>query len=447
MLGPQRTTTGAAAPAAADRLGPRLRELRLAAGLTQVQLAGDRFSKEYVSQIERGKTRPTDETVAWLAARLGVDPGFLRTGLSTDERDRLEAALARAEALVFGGRADEAAEVYESLRSRIAAANVLELEYRAALGEARAHVDTDVRHAIELLLRARDLSEDERFSDLERAEVLLGLASCRYRVSSISTAFGLLNEAWTLAERSGLPADRLKARILHWRSRCHRRQRDYEAARDDVERALELAQGVQDPTTVAALYFQASLLADREGHWVLARSYAERAKAQFEELEDRMTVGRLLNNLGGLHHRLGNQAEAISHLKQAFATALHIGNSADAAQAISSLARVHVDVGDFAAAEDQARQALRLLEGREDYLDEIGTAQVVLGRALMEQGRFDEADEVLRDADRSFELLASAGHRASAWIARGDVASRRGDDRVAAQLYRRAAEALQDVTF
>src|SRR5881394_3535876 len=81
------------------RLGERLRQLRVAAGLTQSELAGDRFSKEYVSQIERGKTRPTAETIEWLADRLGVDTGFLANGVATDERARLEAALGRAEAL------------------------------------------------------------------------------------------------------------------------------------------------------------------------------------------------------------------------------------------------------------------------------------------------------------------------------------------------------------
>src|SRR5438067_8187072 len=80
------------------RLGERLRQLRVAAGLTQSELAGDRFSKEYVSQIERGKTRPTRETIDWLAERLGVDAGFLANGVSTDERGRLDAALSRAEA-------------------------------------------------------------------------------------------------------------------------------------------------------------------------------------------------------------------------------------------------------------------------------------------------------------------------------------------------------------
>src|ERR671921_986861 len=68
------------------RLGERLRQLRVAAGLTQSELAGDRFSKEYVSQIERGKTRPTAETVEWLAGRLGVDAALLSNGVSSDDR-------------------------------------------------------------------------------------------------------------------------------------------------------------------------------------------------------------------------------------------------------------------------------------------------------------------------------------------------------------------------
>src|SRR5215831_11993487 len=80
-------------------LGDRVRSLRIAAGLTQTDLAGGRFSKEYISQIERGKTRPTDDTVTWLAERLSVDPAFLTAGVSTEERTKLEAHLARAEAL------------------------------------------------------------------------------------------------------------------------------------------------------------------------------------------------------------------------------------------------------------------------------------------------------------------------------------------------------------
>src|SRR5437762_5837881 len=103
------------------RLGERLRQLRVAAGLTQSDLAGERFSKEYVSQIERGKTRPTRETVEWLAAQLGVDATFLEKGVSADERSRVEGMLARAEALSTAHEYDDAIEELESSRSAILA--------------------------------------------------------------------------------------------------------------------------------------------------------------------------------------------------------------------------------------------------------------------------------------------------------------------------------------
>src|SRR4051812_24112280 len=120
------------------RLGERLRQLRVSAGLTQSDLAGERFSKEYVSQIERGKTRPTRETIEWLAARLGVDPGFLANGVSTDERGRLEGALSRAEALLEAGRNEEARDEFESMTPAVRATGLPELEVRVLSGDARA---------------------------------------------------------------------------------------------------------------------------------------------------------------------------------------------------------------------------------------------------------------------------------------------------------------------
>jgi hypothetical protein len=53
-------------------------------------------------------------------------------------------------------------------------------------------------------------------------------------------------------------------------------------------------------------------------------------------------------------------------------------------------------------AEDQARQALDLLDGRVDYVDEIGSAQLVLGRSLLEQGRLDEAEAAFVAAETSY---------------------------------------------
>jgi tetratricopeptide (TPR) repeat protein len=431
-----------------SRLGERVRQLRVAAGLTQTDLAGERFSKEYVSQIERGKTRPTRETIEWLAAKLGADAGFLERGVSTDERSRVEGMLARAEALANAHRYDEAIDELENSRTAVLATGAIELEARALSTEAWARMERgEVKPALQLLERCRTINDGPGFSDVDRAQVLFRMAVCRYHLSSIASAVALFSESLKLAEGSGLPCDLLRSEILGWRSRCYRRQRDLEAAREDVERALELAQSLDDHRTMANVYFQASLVSERMGHWVLARSYAERAKAYYEQLNDERNVGRLLNNLGGLNFQLGKPERAVEDLKSAYTVLLDKGSDAEAANVVSSLAHVHLMTGQVESAEKEARHALELLEGREDFLLDIAPTQLVLGRSLMEQGRLDEAQEMLRTAEASAEQLESISHRAAAWMAQGDLAARQGEDATAARLYRKAAEALQDVRF
>jgi tetratricopeptide (TPR) repeat protein len=438
----------ASAAEAGLRLGERLRQLRVAGGMTQAELAGDRFSKEYVSQIERGKTKPTAETIRWLADRLGVDAGYLANGVDADERGRVEAALARSDALLEARRNEEALEELERVRAAVLATGLPELETRLLSSEATLRIRSgEVRQAIALLERARELSEGSGFSDIERADVLFRLGVARYKLNSIQTAIGLFDEALKLSERSQIRSDQLRSNILAWRSRCYRRRRDLEAAREDVERALELAESLNDKRTAADVYFQASIIADREGHWVLARSYAERAKAAYEELSDRSNLGRLLNNLGGLNFLLGHPDEAVELLKDAVRIALEVGDDVEAAYAVNGIAQVHLRTGDAARAEEHARHALELLGDRVDELGEIGNAQIVLGRALMEQDRLDEAEVALAAGERAYDQFSSGSHRASAWVAQGDLAMRRGDDRTAARLYRQAADALQDVRF
>jgi tetratricopeptide (TPR) repeat protein len=431
-----------------SRLGERVRQLRVAAGLTQTDLAGERFSKEYVSQIERGKTRPTRETIEWLAAKLGADAGFLERGVSTDERSRVEGMLARAEALANAHRYDEAIDELENSRTAVLATGAIELEARALSTEAWARMERgEVKPALQLLERCRTINDGPGFSDVDRAQVLFRMAVCRYHLSSIASAVALFSESLKLAEGSGLPCDLLRSEILGWRSRCYRRQRDLEAAREDVERALELAQSLDDHRTMANVYFQASLVSERMGHWVLARSYAERAKAYYEQLNDERNVGRLLNNLGGLNFQRGKPERAVEDRKSAYTVLLDKGSDAESANVVSSLAHVHLMTGQVESAEKEARHALELLEGREDFLLDIAPTQLVLGRSLMEQGRLDEAQEMLRTAEASAEQLESISHRAAAWMAQGDLAARRGEDATAARLYRKAAEALQDVRF
>jgi len=420
----------------------------MARGLTQSELADSRFSKQYVSQLERDRLRPTDATLRWLAERLGVDAGYLATGVDGRQRERVESAVARAEAAVEAHDYAAAIGLLAEVKGSPAAESADELELRALLVEswARTYIG-EMREALPLLARAREVVEDPVFSDVDRAEVLFRLGCCRYRLTSVSTALALFTEALELAERSGIPCDRLRSRIFGWRSRCYRRQRDWEAAREDVERALELAEALDDPRATADAHFLGALVAERRGQWVAARAFAEKAKTLYEQIDDRANTGKLLTTLGVLTFLLGKPDESVPLFKQAFAVALDVGSDADAAQAVSSLAQVHLRTGHVELAEEQARHALELLGDRVDFIDEIGNTQLVLGRSLLEQGRLEEAAELFRAAEASFAQLSSASHKAAAWTAQAELAVERGDKEAAITLYQRAVQALQDFRF
>jgi tetratricopeptide (TPR) repeat protein len=413
-----------------DSLGERVRQLRRLRGLTQEELAGSRFTKEYLSQIERGVSRPTLTTIEWLADRLGADPGFLETGVA-GELELVE----RAEELLV--RQD-----YSAVCDMLAGVTLPgSLQPRALRAQSWARMYLgEIDEALELLRGAAELATDSE----SLADVVYRMGCCEYKRSEVDAAELLFTEALSLADQGG-GSDRLRAHIYEWRSRCHRRRRDWAAAGEDVERALELAEAAGDRITMAHATFQASLVAERRGEVGSARRLGERARVIYAELGDRQSEARILNNIGAYEHLLGNSERAEKCLRNSFGIALDLGDDTDAAQAISSLARVQLDSGRLEQAEKNARHALELLDGRVDYLDEIGSTQIVLGRALLGLGRSDEAGPCFEAAEASFERLASASHSAQAWTALGDLALARGKEAEAREHFRRAALALHDV--
>ena len=58
-------------------LGVRIREARVKRGLSQAELGEPRYSGSYISHIENGRRSPGTDVVAFIAARLGVEPSEL----------------------------------------------------------------------------------------------------------------------------------------------------------------------------------------------------------------------------------------------------------------------------------------------------------------------------------------------------------------------------------
>ncbi len=389
-----------------------------------------------MSQIECGKTTPSAEALAWIASRLDTEVDVLAYGVSAADRTRAERAIEEAERLSDASDFSGAISSLDTVADVIAAA-----DHAALVG------DWVVKRSWALvqlgrLDEAAALLEKREAEGADEAEVVFLLGVVAYKRSEVDRAIELFGHALRATGTLQAPSDRLRSDIFGWRSRCHRRLRDWEAAREDVDLAIEFAESSGDSRRTAYAYFQASLVHERMGNWLQSRRETQRAYDLFAQLGDRANVGRMLNNLGGLAHLLGDSQRALELLDEAFVIAVELGSAPYAGHVLCSIAEVRLAGDDLEAAERDARKALELLGDRVDYMHEIGIARLTLGRALLEQGRSDEAEVEIRAAERSFAQIQSPGHEAAAWIAHGDLFARRGSTGEAADRYREAATAL-----
>ena len=437
-------TLGPAAPHRGSRLGDRLRQLRVSAGLTQTR-ARRRALLEGVHLADRARQDAPDARdgrVARRAARRRRARSSRAASRTTSGRAPRRSSRAR-EALTERRDFDVAIEEFTKALAAV-----------VATGVGRAAGARPLRRGLGAMhrgdVRAGDRAARRR-RGARRGPVVLGSRPRRAAVP---------------ARRRPLPDLEHRDRGRALRRGAHARRALAAAVRPAAARTC--SPGARAATAASATTRPHAKTSRARSSWpsrwtTRARSATRTSRrrsspsatasgssrgrtpsarrAQYEELTDRMNVGRLLNNLGGLEFLLGkpdggDRAAEGGLLDRPRARQRRRCRDGDLVARAGAPEAPATPV----AAEEHARHALRRLGTREDRLDEIGNARLVLGRALLEQGRLDEAEATLADAEDALAQLSSGPHRAAAWVAQGDLAQRRGDDRQAAALYRRAAE-------
>ncbi|HEY5058541.1 MAG TPA: hypothetical protein VII51_05950 [Gaiellaceae bacterium] len=377
---------------------------------------------------------------------LSTEAPSVLTLVPTSPRSNLEHALARAERLTADNHHEDAVQALEEIWQEMRDDMSFVLRHRLALSWAEMYRG-NLDHATELLEQAQTIVQSPRFDAIDRAEVLYRRGCIALKRTQVADADALFTRALETNDRSAHPSSLLAAGAHEWRSRCHQLRRDWDAARRDAEKSLEFAGYAGDERSEAHALFQASIVAERQRQWLLARCYAEQALALYTKQGDTLATARVLNNIGGLSFLLGDVDEAKLTLETAIAAADQAGSIADLAQAVSSLAQVYLRTGHPREACVRAERAASLLAGRLDFLDELGNAQLVVAKALAAVADTDGAATWLDQAEQSFTAFGSTSHIAAAWMTRGDLARDAGDLDTAAELYRKAADALQDFHF
>jgi len=335
-------------------IGARIRAARQAAGLTQQELAGDRYTKAYISALELGHAKPSMAALDYLAPRLGTTPDRLLTD-NAARWTRIEADLHLA-----AGRYDQAFEAFQTLASR--------------------EQDTT-----------------------RRGELLLGAGEACVRLRRFEEAARVLQEAHRLLTAAGHVAD--VRRVVYWQSGVH-------SALDDPEMARHMLLGLltegavegDDPGFDVRVRIA---LAQEE----LVHGSPERARGYLEEAAD--TAGQLdvrhrafaYDTLAKVRSAAGDHEAAVRAGSVALTLLREVGYELQTASMENDMAMTFASMGALDRAEELATHGIATLE-RLDAWSDLGHAIDTL--ATIRQARGDAA-QALELADRSLAIEAEHG--------------------------------------
>ena len=369
-------------------VGTRLKEARLAAGLSQRELSFQGCTAVYICRIERGDRVPSLQILRELARRVGVEEDYLATGSSqASESDQLleaDVALRLDEFEVAGRLYTQALE-----RSASSAARARSL---AGLGQIDLHSNR-VAEGIARLEEARDLL-GERIA--EQPALVDALARAYSQRGDYESAIGLLEHSLKLVREHG--DEQSETRLTVLLASVLIDSGSLPRARELLGSSIEKSIGATDPILQARLYWSQSRLRSDQVSIEAAARYARMALASIELTENIEYAATAHHLLANIELERGNAAEALDLLERGHELAMRMGGGS--------------------------------LDDR---------FQIEKARALAALGRDEEAVELAtKTADPLTENRPEQAGRAYAIAA--DVYARNGDAVQALELYERAAE-------
>jgi transcriptional regulator with XRE-family HTH domain len=362
----------------AHAIGQRLKQARLAAGLTQQQLAGDRYTKAYISALENGIAKPSMAALNYLAPRLGRTASDM---LSDPSRAwaRMEADLALA-----AGHWQQALDGYLAL--------IDDVQERAS-----------------------------------RAELMTAIAESYCRLNRPSEATRPAADAAAIFADLGRDLDR--ARAEYWLSSAHHQQDNDDEARSllrsILDRGLELGADFRTRILISLASIESY-----DGEPAKARAYLEEARTLATELDTRRR-GTFLATLATAYRSAGDLEGAIRMGLQALALFQAAESDLEAGLVENQLALAYLAMGSI----DRARTTVR--RARTNATDAERLAAIFCDTEAMIELEAGHLDRALALADEAIELSERAVNRkglldALTTRARTLSAMGRGDEAAAA---------------
>jgi tetratricopeptide (TPR) repeat protein len=343
--------------ALAQRIGERLKAARKQAGMTQQQLAEGRYTKAYVSALEKGLAKPSMAALNFFSGRLGL-PASRFLAEEVPAWTRLEADI-----LLASGDFLEAADAFESLLPTVG-------------------------------------------TGILRAEVQRGRAEALCRLERGTDAIGPATEAADIYERLRRPRD--WALASYWQAYAVSLAGNIGEARAILGSVLaRLRDGLEvEPDFKARVLTAIAGLSTAESDFRGALAYLEEARATTADLDDRRRAA-ILYTLATTYRELGDLEAAIRIGTESLMLTRAAEIRVETAFLENDLALAYMAVGNLGRAEELATAADSRVGG--DIGDRV-RAHIVETRAQISLAAGDP-ERALTLLDECQVLAEASGNR------------------------------------
>ncbi len=440
-------------------VGLRIREARTDKGMSQKDLVGERFSKSYISSIERGKITPSLKALEYIARRLGVSVAYLLTGVHPGQSsnssngvnnylvDELtdQESFARWDLLLTEARVLREQRRYEparhllSTKIRVRQLGVEQLkQYHFSMAQICMDMD-DTAAALNELETARDLADKTGDSELQaRLRQLSGQVYMRQGKPVL--AIEQLRQALQSIENGAIKDFHFRLVVYSQLGGLHHQLGDDKEAVEMYRQALQLAEDSSRPDKLAVLYWNLSAVYRDSGNLTQSRLYATKSLALYESLADMRMLTELRSGFGVLML----EAHQFEQAQEQFEQARHLASEQNdqLAQTVASmhLADLYLEQNDL----EQARQYSEEMEQGLEQLEPGLRGQALSSRAglLAAQGNNDAAIEYYQEAVGLIENTPAKELLSKIYFRYARTLNARGDTARAAEMFERAYRQL-----